>query len=273
MALPLIALGADRKMQHSTASCVCMLRMQCAGQGPDVDLHRASKASCVHRLVPSAAMPSATLQPIGNALCLCSTCEGGFHCHRRCTAVACASTRVCLPALQENPMSTSHSTPSTHAANTQHEQAHEEEKAGRTPGRSGGRNFPGQRSGLAVRTGQGAGLSAAIQTTAQQPGGRGRCRNRQVPPYTPVPPRPRTHLKTARYVLLVALKQSTRAVRVTQHQVQERQRRGPRGPRRCRSCRMRVPIRASTPPCGNRPASCRTPRSHARPRPAATGAR
>mgnify|MGYP007003992629 CR=1 FL=1 len=36
----------------------------------------------------SAAMPSATLQPIGNALCLCSTCEGGFHCHRRCTAVA-----------------------------------------------------------------------------------------------------------------------------------------------------------------------------------------
>lgn len=34
----------------------------------------------------SAAMPSATLQPIGNALCLCSTCEGGFHCHRRCAA-------------------------------------------------------------------------------------------------------------------------------------------------------------------------------------------
>lgn len=73
-------------------------------------------------------MPSATLQSIGNALCLCSTCEGGFHCHWRCTAVACASTRVCLPALQENPMSTPHSTPSTHAANTQHEQAHEEDK-------------------------------------------------------------------------------------------------------------------------------------------------
>lgn len=44
-------LGAELESCAVAQRRTCTLRMQCAGQGPDVDPHRAGKASCVHRLV------------------------------------------------------------------------------------------------------------------------------------------------------------------------------------------------------------------------------
>lgn len=64
--------GADRQIQHSTASCVCMLRMQRAGQGPDVDPHRAGKASCVHRLVPRVRRCHAPRSSQSATRCVCA---------------------------------------------------------------------------------------------------------------------------------------------------------------------------------------------------------